>query len=120
MGTCFCETGGYKQRWVCFRCRKAFKKPAEGDLPKDRRPAFYRCPECSEPMHNLGKEFEAPRRNRTQRTISETVAMTNHLLKVSQAFVQCVFDRITPDDLGRLVTLYGVRDKGNQDRSWPV
>jgi len=60
MGTCFCQTGRYKQHWVCFRCRKAFKKPAEHDVPESRQQGGYACPECGGPMHNMGKEFEAP------------------------------------------------------------
>lgn len=60
MGTCFCQTGSYKEHWVCFRCRKMLKKPPAADLPDP--PAAYRCPECGEPLHNLGKEFAPPRR----------------------------------------------------------
>jgi len=60
MGTCFCQTGRYKQHWVCFRCRKAFKKPSEHDMPEDCQQRSYPCPECRAPMHNMGKEFEAP------------------------------------------------------------
>ena len=63
MGTCFCQTARYKQHWVCFRCRKMFKKPAEADLPAEKRPDAYPCPECGEAMHNMGKEFEPPRQS---------------------------------------------------------
>jgi hypothetical protein len=68
MGMCFCQTGRYKEHFVCFSCRKMFKKSAYSQLPKANRPATYEeyqpaCPECGKPMHNMGKEFEPPRQN---------------------------------------------------------
>jgi hypothetical protein len=67
MGMCFCQTGRYKEHFVCFTCRKMFKKPPFADIPAGRRPATYaeyvsQCPECGQPMHNMGKEFEPPSR----------------------------------------------------------
>jgi DNA-directed RNA polymerase subunit RPC12/RpoP len=63
MGTCFCQTGRYKQHWVCFRCRKMFKKQSEHDQSDDRENHSYLCPECGRGMHNMGKEFEPPARS---------------------------------------------------------
>lgn len=67
MGTCFCQTGRYKQHWVCFRCLKVFKKPAEHDTPESRPGRSYACPECGALMHNMGKEFEAPPKKAVKR-----------------------------------------------------
>lgn len=66
MGTCFCQTGPYKEHFVCFTCRKMFKKQSYWELPKGDRPVTHEeyrpsCPQCGEPMHNMGKEFKPPR-----------------------------------------------------------
>lgn len=66
MGMCFCQTGPYKEHFVCFSCRKMFKRPSIADVPVHERPASYEeyrptCPECGRLMHNLGKEFEPPK-----------------------------------------------------------
>jgi len=62
--------GPYKDRYACFRCRKAFKRRKSKDLPARMRPqnheiepAVVRCPDCRGPMHNMGMDFQAPRRN---------------------------------------------------------
>lgn len=67
MGMCFCQTGRYKEHFVCFSCRKMFKKPSPSDLPAGRLPEAYArylppCPDCGQPMHNMGKEFAPPGR----------------------------------------------------------
>src|SRR5689334_22195798 len=66
MGMCFCQTGRYKEHFVCFACRKMFKKTAYAQLPGAKRPSTYEeyqptCPQCGQLMHNLGKEFEPPK-----------------------------------------------------------
>jgi hypothetical protein len=71
MGTCFCQTGRYKEHFVCLECRKMFKKPAYFCLPEKERPATFEeyrppCPQCGQPMHNMGKEFKAPRQKDTK------------------------------------------------------
>ena len=68
MSMCYCQTGRYKEHFVCFDCRKMFKKTAYAQLPTDKRPSTYEeyrptCPECGQPMHNLGKEFKPPKQN---------------------------------------------------------
>src|SRR5262245_2309287 len=68
MGMCFCQTGPYKEHFVCFHCRKMFKKPSFAEIHPSQRPATYaeylpQCPECGKSMHNMGKEFEPPRRS---------------------------------------------------------
>ena len=72
MGTCFCETGPYKEHFACFSCRKMFKKPSYSELSRDKQPTQpgdYRppCPECGQKMHNMGKEFEPPKRTNIKR-----------------------------------------------------
>jgi hypothetical protein len=68
MSMCFCQTGRYKEHFVCFACRKMFKKTAYTELPPGKRPSTYEeyrptCPQCRQPMHNLGKEFEPPKQS---------------------------------------------------------
>src|SRR4029078_2075362 len=68
MGMCFCHTGRFKEHFVCFTCRKMFKKTSYAELSVDKRPATYEeyqpvCPQCGQSMHNLGKEFEPPRQS---------------------------------------------------------
>jgi hypothetical protein len=57
--------GPYKRHFACFRCRKGFKRlhesewarpPAEGE----RVPAP--CPDCRQPMADLGLDFKPPPR----------------------------------------------------------
>src|SRR5690349_21524084 len=60
------------EHWVCFSCRKQFRKPSRQncgpwDLPSRRKPArTYVCPECKAPMINMGKYFRPPRREDEQ------------------------------------------------------
>ena len=58
----------YKCHFACFRCRKMFRQPSLADLPETRRPAtgeprVVPCPECYGAMHNLGRDFKAPRQS---------------------------------------------------------
>ena len=63
--------GTYKDHYACFECRKAFKQSNILDLPKQRRPrrgekTTVLCPQCRNPMHNMGHAFKAPRQNATK------------------------------------------------------
>ena len=71
MGMCFCQTGPYKEHFVCFHCRKMFKKPSFAEIQPSQGPATYaeylpQCPECGQPMHNMGKEFETTKADRSE------------------------------------------------------
>jgi hypothetical protein len=48
---------GAGQAWrfpfVCFRCRKSFKYPAQ--------PEHRVCPQCRDPMERLSRKFSAPK-----------------------------------------------------------
>lgn len=71
MGTCFCQTGRYREHFVCFGCRTMLKKTAYGELPASTRASTYEqyrtsCPHCGQPIHNMGKEFQPPKRRRTK------------------------------------------------------
>lgn len=46
------EVWRWLQHYVCFSCRKTFKK----SLPSRRR----LCPQCQQPMTNMGTDFKAP------------------------------------------------------------
>lgn len=54
------------EHWVCFDCRKMFRKPSrwEGVHPSDK-PEIPKhiCPQCRKEMRDMGKHFEPPRRN---------------------------------------------------------
>ena len=50
--------GPYKTHFACFECRKAFKRAlAEQPAP---------CPDCGEPMAEMGLDFKAPPRDDVQ------------------------------------------------------
>jgi uncharacterized protein (DUF433 family) len=54
------------EHWVCFECRKMFKRPfrVENDGADPKAPARpYVCPQCRGPMINMGIYFEPPRQN---------------------------------------------------------
>ena len=49
----FMAITAYLQHYVCFECRKTFKKPF---TTSDQ----YLCPQCRLPMTNMGTDFKAP------------------------------------------------------------
>ncbi|RMG74827.1 MAG: hypothetical protein D6722_01930 [Bacteroidetes bacterium] len=55
----------YKPHYACFGCRKAFKRRRWADIFGDTKgeslPA--RCPDCGQPMADMGLDFEAPKRS---------------------------------------------------------
>jgi hypothetical protein len=54
-----------REHWVCFDCQKMFKRPScpENVASGPGTPArTYLCPQCRQPMLNLGLYFEPPRR----------------------------------------------------------
>ena len=54
-----------REHWVCFDCRKMFKRPArpENVMSGPLLPANpYSCPQCSRAMCDMGVYFEPPRR----------------------------------------------------------
>lgn len=58
----YTEYGPYKVHFACFRCRKGFKRHDESEWPKHLQPSKGRivpapCPECGEPMANMGLDF---------------------------------------------------------------
>lgn len=58
--------GPYKEHYACFDCRKAFKQASYYELPDHLRPddphdRVCPCPECGQPMHNMGHDFKSPR-----------------------------------------------------------
>ena len=76
----YAMSGPYKIHFACFACRKAFKQPTFEDWSRVRgrentlglslseieseyRNATFKCPDCSEPMADMGRDFKAPRKN---------------------------------------------------------
>jgi hypothetical protein len=65
----------YRDHFACFDCRKAFKywQWAETDEVRFNRKQKLRhvpreivCPECSQPMVDMGLDFKAPRKTLTE------------------------------------------------------
>ena len=63
--------GPYKEHYACFECRKAFKRKTDADLPdhvvrnrQEEQPVP--CPDCNQPMNQMGLDFEAPRKSDTK------------------------------------------------------
>src|SRR4051812_18227954 len=54
-----------KAHWVCFDCRKMFRKPPRAQ--QEPSASGYVCPECKQSMCDMGVYFEPPRRNATRR-----------------------------------------------------
>ena len=62
--------GPYKEHYACFSCRKVFRQINEQDLPEHLRSAETRrecrCPQCAQPMADMGLDFKAPKRTATK------------------------------------------------------
>lgn len=56
----------YKEHYACFHCRKMFRRPPRADLvhhiEKDTK-RICPCPQCSNPMQNLGLDFKPPKQS---------------------------------------------------------
>jgi len=55
----------YKEPFACFTCRKSFKHQSRWDLSESERPApgakrVVLCPQCRQPMADMGLDFKAP------------------------------------------------------------
>jgi hypothetical protein len=57
--------------WACFGCRKSFSKEAS-DTPR-------KCPDCTEPMTDMGPYFEPPRKAAVKRWQVMKVLADNNL-----------------------------------------
>ncbi len=57
----------YKNHFACFRCRKGFKRQPVSEWPKHLQPADgidpAPCPECGQPMADMGLDFKSPPQN---------------------------------------------------------
>jgi len=51
-------------------------------------------------VHEMDIDFEAPRRNRFQRRIEDTIGMVNDLLKSSARIVEQTHKKLTQQDIG--------------------
>jgi len=58
--------GQYSCRWACFNCRKAFKAHSAWsfiDAIAINHNEDRICPECAGTMHDLGQDFQPPRKD---------------------------------------------------------
>lgn len=58
--------GPYKEHFVCFGCRKTFKQTNRADWNNSfvQYPDhIFKCPDCSNPMANMGMDFRAPKKS---------------------------------------------------------
>ena len=74
----------YKPHYACFKCRKMFRPAALQDLPEFNRPnptqpRLVPCPECGQPMHNMGRHFKAPRQHNVQQWRKVEILYANGL-----------------------------------------
>lgn len=58
--------GPYKEVFTCFSCRKVFKQTNRLELPDHLQPVpgekrVCKCPQCGEPMADIGNHFKAPK-----------------------------------------------------------
>ena len=54
----------YKSKYLCFKCRKCFKRPIPQDVKginEETKPA--KCPECGELTNWIGPKFRPPKSN---------------------------------------------------------
>ena len=51
----------YKPHYICFSCRKGFKRRLLWDINRDdKREVDAKCPQCAELMAGMGFDFEVP------------------------------------------------------------
>jgi hypothetical protein len=50
----------YKPRLVCFTCRKAYRRRLKGDVDPNGEDRIAVCPQCTQPMADLGLDFRPP------------------------------------------------------------
>lgn len=55
------EHTNYKRKFACFTCRKCFKYESLSDRD-DKTRRSTRCPQCGDPIYDMGLDFKAPRR----------------------------------------------------------
>src|SRR5689334_16861539 len=102
-----------KAHWVCFDCRKMFRKPprAQQEPPS----GGYVCPECKQPMCDMGVYFEPPRRNAIKRWAMMRLLAENSILFRSEgakAFIQAfIFEDRRPN-------LNRVKERLEWNRNW--
>jgi hypothetical protein len=53
----------YRQHYACFECRKMFRPTFEMKAEQTAPGIVFLCPECKRPMHNVGRDFKAPKQS---------------------------------------------------------
>lgn len=81
--------GPYKKHYACFACRKAFKRLQVDEWPEHLQPAEGEvvpapCPDCGEPMADMGLDFKPPK----QRDV-EHWAVVEFLFRRGFAYHSC-------------------------------
>lgn len=91
-------------KWACFDCRKSFAKEPVGENEQKRV-----CPDCRQPMNDMGIYFEPPRKlNKKRWEIMKVLAehgfkfqteetkhyVQNHILQAKNPRIADVIERI--------------------------
>jgi hypothetical protein len=102
----------YKPHYACFNCRKTFKRRLLSDIlggySKDTIETPAKCPECNEPMADMGLDFEAPKRKDTK-----AWSHISNLYKVEITFHSCGCSGpgYIPNDANELINHFlGIKD----------
>ena len=76
----------YKSHYACFSCCKTFKRRLLSDIESknDFQLTEAKCPECGQLMANMGKDFEAPKKD----NVKEWIHIKN-LFSVGIIFHSC-------------------------------
>lgn len=58
----------YKWKYICFNCRKSFKRVSDQDLDtKNVSEAPHKCPSCGKHTHIIGPKFRPPNKHNEAR-----------------------------------------------------
>ena len=94
------------QHWVCFECRKQFRKPLLGTEVAVERGAVtpvprHPCPECKRLMVDMGKYVRPPRRN-NGRAWQQLRLLAQHGIRFTRAGDVAFMRHILNSTTGRL------------------
>jgi DNA-directed RNA polymerase subunit RPC12/RpoP len=75
------QLGKYKSKYVCFRCRKIFKRWGSYEIDNinpEERVDEVACPDCDHLMNKVGVSFKAPKKS-DRKSWSEAEELYNYI-----------------------------------------